>query len=265
MFEGKAPLKLAPPPFAHALLAQPAPPGGAAAPRLVKISERKNEITDEQAWFERNELSLPTLPVPNTDGGGTGELPSTLPLRFGPHGLVKAIDHGDHLVLMYGSSPADGRYVAVLDRQHHLTAFLDFESYLALPASSPKEAEFVRGHVGWAVVKDGVLYASTGHRTYAASSKGKNAFLSAIELATGKLVWQSAPLVCNAQTFVLRGEHLICGYGFTAEPDFLYVLERTTGKVVSKLPLKSGPDHVIEKDGKLFVRTYDTDYVFEIR
>jgi hypothetical protein len=60
-------------------------------------------------------------------------------------------------------------------------------------------------------------------------------------------------------------EHLICGYGFTAEPDFLYVLERATGKTVSKVPLKSGPDFLIEKDGELFVRTYDTDYVFTVR
>ncbi|WP_437619144.1 hypothetical protein [Sorangium sp. So ce1151] len=133
------------------------------------------------------------------------------------------------------------------------------------PAFAPKEAEFVRGHVGWAVAKDGVLYVSSGHRTYAASSKGKNAYVSALDLATGQLLWQSAPLVCNAENFVLRGDHLLCGYGFTAEPDFLYVLERATGKVVSKLPMKSGPEVLVEKEGKLFVRTYDTDYVVDIR
>ncbi|WP_437313934.1 hypothetical protein [Sorangium sp. So ce385] len=265
--DGRSPVKLAPPPFGQALF-RPAPAGSSAAPRLVKIAEQKNKITDEAAWFAANGLSLPTLQVPSAAAGeasGSRPLPSFVPESYRDQPLVKAIDHGDHLALFYGPSFAEARFVAILDAAHRVAAFFDFESFLMPPEIAPNEADFVRGHVGWAVVKDGVLYVSSGHRTYAASSKGKNAFLSAIDLASGQLLWQSAPLVCNAENFVLRGDHLLCGYGFTAEPDFLYVLERATGKVVSKLSLKSGPAFLVEKDGKLFVRTYDTDYVFEIR
>ncbi len=265
--DSRSPVKLAPPPFSQALV-RPAPAGGSAAPRLVKVAERKNEITDGAAWFTTNGLSLPTLQVPSAAAGGAGgarPLPSFVPEGYRDQALVKAIDHGDHIALFYGPDFAETRFVAILDAAHKVVAFFDFESFLTPPEFAPKEAAFVRGHVGWAVVKDGVLYVSSGHRTYAASSKGKNAYLSAIDLASGQLLWQSAPLVCNAENFVLRGDHLLCGYGFTAEPDFLYVLERATGKVVSKLPLKSGPEFLVEKDGKLFVRTYDTDYVFEIR
>ncbi|XYH94148.1 hypothetical protein ACMHYB_40805 [Sorangium sp. So ce1128] len=262
--DSRSPVKLAPPPFAQTLV-RPAPAGTSAAPRLVKVAEQKNAITDEAAWFARNGLSLPVLQVPSAPESGARPLPSFVPTRYGDQQLVKAIDHGDHLALFYGPSFADARFVAILDAAHRVVAVFDFESFLVPPAFAPKEAEFVRGHVGWAVAKDGVLYVSSGHRTYAASSKGKNAYLSALDLATGQLLWQSAPLVCNAENFVLRGDHLLCGYGFTAEPDFLYVLERATGKVVSKLPMKSGPEFLVEKEGKLFVRTYDTDYVFEIR
>ncbi|WP_437285074.1 hypothetical protein [Sorangium sp. So ce406] len=262
--DGRSPVKLAPPPFGQTLV-RPAPAGGSAAPRLVKVAEQKNAITDAAAWFTRNGLSLPTLQVPSAPQSDAGALPSFVPARYRKHALVKAIDHGDHLALLYGPSFNDARLVAIVDAARKVVAFLDFESYLTPPEIAPGEAEFVQGHVGWAVARDGVLYVSSGHRTYAASSKGKNAFLSAIDLASGQLLWQSAPLVCNAENFVLHGDHLLCGYGFTAEPDFLYVLERATGKVVSKLPLKSGPEYLVEKEGKLFVRTYDTDYVFDIR
>ncbi|WP_437730843.1 hypothetical protein [Sorangium sp. So ce1335] len=260
----RPPVKLAPPPFGQTLV-RPAPAGGSAAPRLVKVAEQKNEITDTEAWFARNSLSLPILQVPGAPESDAGALPSFVPTRYRAHALVKAIDHGDHLALFYGKDLDDERFVAIVDAARKVVAFFDFTSFLTPPDIAPGEAEFVRGHVGWAIARDGVLYVSSGHRTYAASSKGKNAFLSAIDLASGQLLWQSAPLVCNAENFVLRGDHLLCGYGFTAEPDFLYVLERATGKVVSKLPLKSGPEFLVEKEGKLFVRTYDTDYVFDIR
>ncbi|WP_437275396.1 hypothetical protein WME90_29585 [Sorangium sp. So ce375] len=264
--DSRSPVRLPPPPFGQALFRR-APAGGSAAPRLVKVAEKKNQITDQAAWFTTNGLSLPMItPAPSADAGGeSAPLPSFVPERYRDQALVKAIGHGDHLALFYGPSFAEARFVAILDKAHTVVAFFDFESFLMPPEFAPKEAGFVKGQVGWAEVDDGVLYISSGHRTYAASSKGKNAYLSAIDLASGQLLWQSAPLVCNAENFLLRGDHLLCGYGFTAEPDFLYVLERATGKVVSKLPLKSGPEFLVEKDGKLFVRTYDTDYVFEIR
>ncbi|WP_437542504.1 hypothetical protein WME97_30370 [Sorangium sp. So ce367] len=264
--DSRSPVRLPPPPFGAALVRR-APAGSSAAPRLVKIAEKKNQITDEAAWFTTNGLALPMItPAPGADAGGASDtFPSFAPERYRDQALVKVIDHGAHSALLYGPNFAEARFVAILDAARTIVAFFDFESFLMPPAFEPKEAGFVKGSIGWAAVEDGVLYVSSGHRTYAASSKGKNAYLSAIELASGQLLWQSAPLVCNAENFVLHGDHLLCGYGFTAEPDFLYVLERATGKVVSKLPLKSGPEFLVEKDGKLFVRTYDTDYVFEIR
>jgi hypothetical protein len=70
--------------------------------------------------------------------------------------------------------------------------------------------------------------------------------------------------VCNSYNFLVRGDYIITGYGFTAEPDYLYVLDRRTGKTLSRIRLRTGPSYVIEKAGKLYVRTYDTNYVFEL-
>jgi len=55
------------------------------------------------------------------------------------------------------------------------------------------------------------------------------------------------------------------GYGFTAEPDFLYVLNQTDGRILQKVPLKNAPEYFVEKDNQLFVRTYHADYVFHFK
>jgi outer membrane protein assembly factor BamB len=114
------------------------------------------------------------------------------------------------------------------------------------------------------VVENGVLFVSHHHMTYSASSGGFNAYVTALDLRTGALFWRSDPLVSNGSNFLVRNGYVICGYGFTAEKDFLFVLDATTGQTVRKIPLRSGPEWLIEKDGKLFVRTYDTNYVFEL-
>lgn len=63
----------------------------------------------------------------------------------------------------------------------------------------------------------------------------------------------------------MHGAYLVTGYGFTGEPDWLYLLSRATGAIVSRTKLRSGPDAIVEKNGRHYVRTYDTDYVFEFR
>jgi hypothetical protein len=128
-----------------------------------------------------------------------------------------------------------------------------------------KDLEFVEQRVLWAELRGPVLYVSHGHRTHAKSSQGMNAYLSAIDTRTGKPLWHSAPLVANATNFTFLGDdYLVTGYGFTAEPDFLYVLRAKDGTAAAKFPLKSGPTHILTRGGRLYVRTYDHEYVFSM-
>lgn len=261
--EGTRPLVLPTPPFGYSL--RRALSGtGSPPPSLRKLEEKKNRITDEEAWLKRNNLALPTWEVANPFRQIAGNVPRDIPERYNGHLLVEAIDLHDQAILVYGRDFGSGRFVAVIDTSHRPVALFDFGAFLTPPKARAQDASFVGGMVQWAVVRDNVLYVSTGHRTYAASSFGKNAFISAIDLATGELLWQSDPLVSNAANFLLMGDYIISGYGFTAEPDFLFVLDRTNGKIVKRIPVKSGPEYIIERDGQLFVRTYDTDYVFAL-
>jgi hypothetical protein len=253
------------PPFDYALRTPVALPGGAAAPRLTKIAEAKNKIVDESEWFDKNALKLPEMRVPDPFRQEPGQLPSWVPLAYGPYPLIKAIDHGDHIILLFGSHFADGRFLAVVDNHHTLVALFDFSSFVMPPSFPATEKEFIEETIDWAKVDSGVLYVQNAHRTYAKSSRNQNAYITALDLASGALLWRSAPLVANAGDFIVRGSVILAGYGFTAEPDFLYVLDRATGKTLSRLLVKSGPEFLIEKENKLYVRTYDTDYVFELR
>jgi len=146
-----------------------------------------------------------------------------------------------------------------------MLAFLDFSAYRLAPDNLPSDLQFVDQSVQWAEVKDGVLYISHGHRTYARSSKGMNAYITALDLLTAELRWRSEPLVAGAANFVLDGAFILTGYGFTAEPDNLVVLERRSGKTVSRVKVDSAPEYLFVQGRRLLVRTYDTDYEFDLR
>ena len=49
----------------------------------------------------------------------------------------------------------------------------------------------------------------------------------------------------------------LTGYGFTAEPDWLYLLDRRTGRVVERLSLPSAPEKITRRGKRFLVRTYD--------
>ena len=64
-----------------------------------------------------------------------------------------------------------------------------------------------------------MLYVSKSHLTYGPQTRGRNAYLTAIDLATKKTLWRSLALVANARTFVVSEDLIVAGYGFTAELD----------------------------------------------
>ncbi|MBK7827978.1 hypothetical protein [Nannocystis sp.] len=236
-----------------------------APPKLVQLSKQSNSITDEAEWLRRHNLRIPELEVPNPMRNLPGNLPPNIPPTFGNELLVQAIAHPDHTILVYGPNYAGGTHVAVLDASGTMIAFLDFSAYRLAPDNLKSDLQFVDQTVQWAEVKDGILYISHGHRTYARSSKGMTAYITALDLLTAELRWRSAPLVAGAANFVLDGAFILTGYGFTAEPDNLIVLERRSGKTVSRVKVDSAPEYLFVQGRRLLVRTYDTDYEFDLR
>ncbi|WP_244092218.1 hypothetical protein [[Clostridium] symbiosum] len=209
-------------------------PASLAAPlKLTKLTQEANQITDTDDWFEKNNLSLNVedsgkygLGIPSDENGGKCR-------------------------------------IQVVDGEKGEVFELDFSDYEYAGDFKQSEKEFVRQQIRYAQVKDHILYLSIGHLTYAESSP-HNAYVAAVDLAEKKLLWKSQPLVSNAANFVIKGDVLLCGYGFTAEPDYIYQLDLGSGKVIDKTAVKSKADYLILKDNILYVRTYNTDYTFRI-
>jgi hypothetical protein len=71
--------------------------------------------------------------------------------------------------------------------------------------------------------------------------------------------------VANADRFVVVGDVLVTGYGFTAEPDYLYALDRRTGRPLARLRVPSAPERITARGATLHVRTYDSRLVVRLR
>lgn len=109
-----------------------------------------------------------------------------------------------------------------------------------------------------AYLKDGIFYGGSVMNGYAMPD---TCFMFAYDLNNDRLLWRSADQTYNTMNFVVRDNIIICGYGFTAENDYLYQLNMNTGEIIDKIELNKMPDLLIEQDGKLYVHTYSYDYV----
>ncbi len=194
---------------------------------LTVLEQSKNQITDTEEWFERNGLVLPEY----TDG-------------------------------RYSCLIEDGMLIHILENDMR-KATLDFSQFQYADDFKPEDRDFVDQNIGGVAICDGILYVSTFHYTYAQTSP-HNGYLTAIDLSDYSVLWKTRALVCNSRNFEMVGDVILCGYGFTAEDDFLYQIDRKTGAVIAETDLASMMDYIVYQDGRLYVRTYHTDYVFEV-
>jgi outer membrane protein assembly factor BamB len=110
-----------------------------------------------------------------------------------------------------------------------------------------------------------ILYFDCNYNGYASILEKKTGYLVAMDLTTGDVLWASKNLTASAWHFLVLDDTLVAGYGFTDEPDFLYLLNRHDGSLLQTVKLKSAHSFLIARGNRLYVRTYDTDYVFDIK
>ncbi len=234
--------------------------------QLHQISAEPNQITDTTAWFQKHQLSLPTYAVPNPLRNEVGNLPNGIEPKIGSDVIVDAIQSNNHLLLLYGPDYSGGTSLYGYDESSRIYLYgFDFQNYTLAPENDPADLDFVEQRIHWAEQEGNILYVSHGHRTYARSSRGMNAYITAIDLTTKTPLWTSQPLVSNANNFLVLEKYLITGYGFTDETDFLYLLDRNSGDVVHSKVLGTAPDYIFRKGDRLLVRGYNIDYEFQRR
>ncbi len=256
-----------PAPAPRGLRSTPAPgstAGGVPRTLLVQLSARRNRIIDTEDWFRNNGLSLSEYELASPATQRPGTLPQGIPQRYKGHPLLKAIRQSGTAFLIYGTDPTGARYLVAADLERNTYRYAyDFTRHLYPAGVDPRGRAGPQGII-WAIERDGVLYVSNSHLTYARESGGLNAYVTAIRAGTDLVLWRSAPLVANAFTFEVVGDFVVSGYGFTSERDYLYVLHRLTGDVVQRISLRTAPEYILRKGDRLYVRGYNIDFIFGI-
>ena len=201
---------------------------------LKVISEKENKIVDEEEWFQELGIEVPGFPCSDSQ----------------------------YSYDAYGDNMFDFRYLLIND-QNQKGYELDFSDYIYAPEYVEEDKEFVFERVAYAQIADDILYVETAHPTYANSCR-QNAYITALDMKDFHTIWKTQPLTANAYNFVIYDDFIIAGYGFTEEPDAINIIDRNTGKVVNSCPLKTMAEYIVLKDNVLYVRTYNTNYEFEL-
>ena len=220
---------------------------------------KANEITDDEKWFYDNEVSISKYQIPISTRQIPGNLPDFINPKFSDLIITDAFYDDEYVYCVYGPQYASGRILKVYSAgSHELIISFDFTNYY-LPGPGNKVQ-----YINWAQIENNVLYISHSHGFASENSNNMNAYITAINLNDFEIIWRTKPLVSNTYNFLIIDGVIVSGYGYTNESDYLYQINKTNGEVIDQMPLKSAIDYIIEKDNSLYIRTYNTDYIFDI-
>ena len=230
--------------------------------RLKRVVTKKNQVTDGDAWYADNDLARPRGVM---DPGWDQVPPET---RWGRIAFYRD-DGAGRSVGIYvkvgqrlGAKDEAG-FSAIYDKEFDYTAVVfDGER---VPQKVFPLAAFHPGilEMSHAELVGDVLYFDANYNGYASIVKGKTGYLTALDLSDGRVLWTTKNLTASFWGFIVHGEVIVAGYGFTAEPDFLYLIDRRCGKVLQTVRLKTAHEVLIARGERLYVRTYDHDYIFD--
>ena len=102
--------------------------------------------------------------------------------------------------------------------------------------------------------------------SYARNIDGKGSKLHCYNPERREMVWSTDWLTSN-DIFILDSQFVFCSYGFTSEKKFLFMLDKFTGKVYSKLPFTYKVEYLellTEPSGREYLYAVDyNDHLFK--
>lgn len=104
--------------------------------------------------------------------------------------------------------------------------------------------------------------------SYASSIGGKGSKLFSYNVESEKMNW-STPYLTSNDIFIFNKDYVFCAYGFTNEKDYIFMLDKKTGKIFSKLPTAKSIDYMElqQKNGQEMLYAVDYNgslYVYNI-
>ncbi|WP_049945848.1 DUF3298 and DUF4163 domain-containing protein [Butyrivibrio sp. LC3010] len=205
---------------------------------LSEISSNTTDWLNEETWAKEKGIPLPER-FPYSD-------------ETYSYSVVNDADNGELSLTVFNNElgSLEGNYY--------------FDEFLNPPDQGDGLfADVTTPYIYYAKIKDNILYVSLGHRTYASANPHKS-YMVAIDMVSGETLWKSDDQVCSSYNFVILGDSIYCGYGFTQEPDYIYVLNIKNGKVQQKINVKSAPYYFIVQEETMYVLTYNTEYLYKI-
>lgn len=214
--------------------------------RLTLLSCKANNITDEDDWVINNGLT-----------------PRELKVEFPIHQFAPRyqFNTGGYLVTVYGPHYGETLKLVVTDQEEQkYYAAYDFENFRYSPKTT------LMGNVQCVTdvyIEGNIMYVAHGSRSYSDGAGYQTGYLSAFDMENNEILWTTQPMTCNSK-FAVVNNSIICGYGFTSEPDNLFILDKYSGQRVQKIPVKKMVERVELKGNKAYVRTYSFDYLFSV-
>ncbi len=259
-----------------------APSGKGNTVSLVKTTWSKPYEFDTSFGKEdlhmNNIIGHPTLGWDDTDF----HVPESVPEIYAEDWTINdAYFRGDYILATYGRKPYTEKFswgeseldISRRGRNPHLILLLDpskdvkkaYNTYNYTFTDLSDKTESDRLSIGWAIIKDGILYMSLVGNFSKSHNGGQNAYIVAVDTKTDKTLWLSKPLTCNSANFVIVDNSIICGYGYSGEADYVYVLNRFTGVRTHSYLVPKAPSYfAIGEDGDLYVTLYDKHISYKI-
>ena len=187
------------------------------------------------------------------------ELPTKIPSEISDLQLFIAEPTDDGWLCLYRTPMGDeSNYYQLLLFKPNGKPRWQLDLNLLFTGEKPVEVQDVR-------YRDGLVYYNEACQSYSKDVGGECSRLVCVDPKQKKVVWKTPYLTSN-DIFLVTEEYVITGYGFTDEPDFVFLVDRKTGKVLDKQKLQSKADYMEIKDGQLYVVDYrKTAYIFSIQ
>jgi hypothetical protein len=114
-------------------------------------------------------------------------------------------------------------------------------------------------------IEDSLLYFNLACPSYSKEMGGNCSKLYCLNVNTGELLWKSNSLSSNGG-FILYEDLIVSGYGFTDELDYVYLIDKNSGRRLASYKLNKMTVYFEFKDDELYVIDYNKRlYVFEIQ
>jgi hypothetical protein len=190
-------------------------------------------------------------------------IPPLIPILLHGQNLaeIEELADGSHFVLYRQGKDPRCNYpricpvsAALFDREQKLVFRIALDEWFPKPE---------RMELGDARYADGLVLFNDVGIGYAREHGGNCSHVIAIDPIAKKRVWISAPLVAHSNFFVTPAG-IVTAYGFTAEPDYAYLLDRKTGRTLAKKPVNGTPDRIWQRDdGKYILETNHGSFALE--